>query len=824
MKVTDFINEKAVETIKAEIRKAGNNEVFFRGIPDGEGKVCEVEVIARGNSHSVAALLNMMKKNEVIIHNHPSGALIPSDADINISSAYGNSGGASYIVNNSVNDIYITVPLKRHVKIDIDGFFGENGEIHLKIPKFEMRIEQYKMSKYIEESMNENNKLIVEAGTGTGKTIAYLLPALLYALENRLKLVVSTNTINLQEQLVNKDIPLVREIIGKEFHYEIVKGRGNYLCKRKLYNINMIETDRDTDEERMEKRIFRNVAEWDRNTVTGDKNDLGFSVSNKIWEEIKSETDTCMGVKCQYYSKCHFFKARKNISDADMLILNHHMFFADLSIRSEIGFNTDYSILPNYDIVVFDEAHHLEDTARNYFTYEVSRYSFGRLMGNLHNRRVVSGGNAGLFTKLLIYLNENLSQEEYVLADDMKEGIINGLNEFYDKGNLIFDKIIYPFAQEMSSGEVKRRIDGKEIRKSGFWREILKMEEEYKSIYGNLLKKVVKFLNLIDSYNLEDDSGIIFDFVKNFEKLKNYFSNFEFILQSNDENYVYWMNIIPSKGNIKLYATPFDISEELQSNLFSKMERIIFTSATLAVDDKFDYYREGIGLKGEKEEKGTREAVIASPFDYERQMEVYIPKDTKDPSSMEFLEDVLEFMEKVIKKTKGHCFLLFTSYSSLNYMYNKIRKYFNKNEYTLIKQNDYPRHEMIEIFKNSKSPVLFGTDSFWEGVDVQGEQLKSVIIVKLPFKVPNDPVTEAIIENIREKGKNPFNDYQVPQAVIKFKQGVGRLIRSKEDRGIIVIFDNRIIKKSYGKKFLKVLPKNVTVKNRDEILKIIREY
>ena len=284
------------------------------------------------------------------------------------------------------------------------------------------------------------------------------------------------------------------------------------------------------------------------------------------------------------------------------------------------------------------------------------------------------------------------------------------------------------------------------------------------------------------------------------------------------------MNIIPAKGNIKLYATPFDISEELQSNLFSKMERIIFTSATLAVDDKFDYYREGIGLKGEKEEKGTREAVIASPFDYERQMEVYIPKDTKDPSSMEFLEDVLEFMEKVIKKTKGHCFLLFTSYSSLNYTYNKIKKYFNKNEYTLIKQNDYPRHEMIEIFKNSKSPVLFGTDSFWEGVDVQGEQLKSVIIVKLPFKVPNDPVTEAIIENIREKGKNPFNDYQVPQAVIKFKQGVGRLIRSKEDRGIIVIFDNRIIKKSYGKKFLKVLPKNVTVKNRDEILEIIREY
>ncbi len=820
MIVTDFINSNIIEEMKNEIRNSGGNEIFFRGIPDSKGIVQEIEVIARGNGYSVAALLNMMKKNEVIIHNHPSGVLVPSNADVSISSVYGNSGGASYIVNNNVDDIYIIVPLKKYLRIDIDDFFGENGKIHQEIDKFEIRKEQYKMSKYIEKSMNENHKLIVEAGTGTGKTIAYLLPTLLYVLENNLKLIISTNTINLQEQLINKDIPLIKRIIGKEFDYEIVKGRGNYLCKRKLYNMKTIITDKDTEEEKNEKIIFKNLMEWDKKTETGDKNEVEYGISNKVWEEVSSETDTCMGVKCPYYSNCYFFKARKKVSNSDMLILNHHMFFADLSIRNEIGFNTEYSILPNYDVIVFDEAHNIEDTARNYFTYEISRYSFGRLMGNIYNRRALTSTNSGFFTKLLVHLNENLPQEEYIKIDDMKDGIIGSLNEFYDKGNEIFDRIIYIFSQEMSSSEIKKRIDKDEIRKNRDWKEVERLHRDFKQIYGELLRKIVKFMNTIDDFNMEDETGIIFDFSKYFEKLKQYFSNFEFILQSDDGNYVYWINIIPSKANIKLYATPFSISDELDNNLFSKMERIIFTSATLTVEDKFDYYRESIGLRDNRE-KRVEEVIINSPFDYEKQMKVYIPEDLLDPGNMEFLEDSAEFIEKMIKKTEGHCFLLFTSYSSLNFVYNKIKKYFDSREYTLIRQNDYPRHEMIEIFKNSRNPVLFGTDSFWEGVDVQGEQLQSVIIVKLPFKVPNDPVTEAIIENIRIKGGNPFNSYQVPQAVIKFKQGVGRLIRSKEDKGIITVLDSRIIKKSYGKKFLKTLPKNIIIKNRSEILGIM---
>ena len=819
MKVAEFINAKTIEKMRLEISESGGNEVFFRGIPDGEGIVSEVEVIARGNSSSVAALLNMMRKNEVIIHNHPSGVLIPSDEDVNISSMYGEVGGASYIVNNAVDDIYVIVPLKEFIKIDVDEYFGENGAIHKNFEKFEVRREQYEMAKFIENSMNENKKLIVEAGTGTGKTIAYLLPTLLYAIENNLKVIVSTNTINLQEQLVNKDIPLLKKIINEDFNYQIVKGRGNYLCKRKLYNIDVTEKETDTEEERTEKNIIRNLIDWDKNvTRTGDRNELKYEISNSIWEKVNSEVDMCKGVKCPHYSKCHFFKARKNVADATLLIVNHHMFFADLAIRNQTGFYTNYSILPNYDIVVFDEAHNIEDTARNYFTFETSKISFGRLMGNIYNRRVVNSSNGGAIVRLMTYLNESLSSEEYEKVDELKEDAIAELNIFYDKGIDIFDKLIYLFSENNNNREIKIKIDKQEMQSNKAFREVMEINSQFKESYGNLVIRINKFLNTVSNYNLEDKEGFLFEFSRYYEKLKQYYKKFEFILEGKEEGYVYWANVTTIRPNVKLYATPFDISDELNDNLFTKMDRMVFTSATLAVDNKFDYYKKSIGLMKENRRK-IDERIVKSPFDYEKQMKVYIPEDALDPTNIEFLRDLEEFIEGVIKNTKGHCFLLFTSYSALNFLYNQLKSRFSEKEYTLIKQNDFPRHEMIEIFKNSKNPILFGTDSFWEGVDVQGEQLQSVIITKLPFKVPNDPVTEAIIENIRKNGQNPFNDYQVPQAVIKFKQGVGRLIRSKTDSGNIIILDNRIIKKMYGKKFLSALPRNKVVESKSEILK-----
>ena len=815
MSIRNLIAENAIDDMKKEIKKASGNEVFFRGIPSDDGIIVEVEVIARGNETSVAALINRMKKGEVIIHNHPSGFLVPSQNDIQISGVYGERGGGSYIINNDVDDLYIIVPLKKMNKIDINEYFGEKGLIKSKIEKFEIRDEQLKMSKAIEMAVNNNEKIIIEAGTGTGKTIAYLIPTLLYAIENNLRLIISTNTINLQEQLLNKDIPLLQRILNKEFRYTLVKGRGNYLCKRKLYNIDFEEFKEESD-----KKIIGNLQKWDDISETGDRSELKQEIPYRIWEQANCESDLCTGPKCNYYGSCYFFKARKNISESDLIIVNHHMFFADLSIRNEVGFNTEYSILPNYDVVVFDEAHNIEDTARNYFTYEISRFGFGKLVGFIHNRRITNLANAGTLTKVLHYLNVELDSADYEKIDSLKTSLIEELNSFYEKGIEIFDKMLYPFAQEIGNSEIKRRIDKDQIKNSSAWKDITKANTEFKHLYVELAKTINKFMNIIENHELEDEDGIIFDFKKYIDRLKEYYKNFEFIVNNDSEDYVYWFSVTPNKNNIKLFATPFDVSEDLKENLLSKLNKMVFTSATLAVEGKFDYFMKSMGF--DKNDKQLSKHLISSPFDYMNQMRVFIPSDTIDPNSIDFIAETEVFIDKLIRKTKGHCFLLFTSYSMLNYLYNKLEKYYNKKDYTLLKQGDYSRNEMIEIFRNAKNPILFGTDSFWEGVDVQGEQLKSVIIVKLPFKVPDDPVTEAIIEHIRENKGNPFNEFQVPQAVIKFKQGIGRLIRSKSDTGIITILDNRVITKYYGRKFLNSLPKtNIIVDSKENIIEII---
>ena len=812
MNIFEFFEKSAVDKLRKEIKNASGNEVFFRGIPNEDGVIVDAEVVARGNEYSVSAILNRMKKNEVIIHNHPSGVLAPSDNDIQISSVYGELGGGSYIINNQVSDLYVIVSIKKHIKIDIDKYFGETGVIKQKFPAFEIRDEQYKMSKNIEKSLNGNKKALIEAGTGTGKTLAYLLPSLEYSVENNLKVIISTNTINLQEQLINKDIPLVKLLMSKDFKYTLVKGRGNYLCKRKLQNAINEEADDGDD-----KEILGNLKKWDETTKTGDRNELRYEIGFEVWEKVNCELDLCTGVKCPYFPSCYFFNARKEIANSDLLVLNHHMFFADLSIRSEIGFNTDYSILPNYDVLIFDEAHNIEDTARSYFTYEISKYAFGKLMGNIYNKRARNYNKSGVFIRTLIYLKDNLPEEEYEKFDKIKEDeIIENLNKYYDKIIEIFDKFLLWFSKDTEQLEVKKRFDKDQIKNSSFWKEVIKLRKESEHLYTKMIKGIIKFTNAVDKLNIEDENGVIFDFKKYIERVKVFMKDLLFILDSDREDHVYWTTINLRKGSIRLYATPFEIAEDLEQNLYNKLDRILFTSATLAVEKKFDYYKKNIGLTKEK----IIEEIIDSPFDYEKQMTVYIPDDTKDPNSLEFFSDIYEFIRKLIVKTDGRCFLLFTSYSSLNFVYNKLRSGLEKENYVLLKQGDLPRHEMIEMFKMRDKAILFGTDSFWEGIDVQGDNLKSVVIIKLPFKSPEDPVTEAIIEYMRKNNQNPFMNFQIPQAVIKFKQGVGRLIRSKTDTGIITILDNRVIKKAYGEKFLKSLPKTTIVKgNRDFILK-----
>lgn len=828
MKIEDMIDAKSIKKMKEEIINSGNNEVFFRGILNEDRIVSEVISLARGNQYSVPAFLKRMKKNEVIIHNHPSGYLYPSDSDIEVANVFGNKkDGGFYIINNEVNNIYVVMESfsKENKKIDVLPYFEEKGLIAQNFKDFEFRQEQNNMVKHIQEGLNKEEKIIVEAGTGTGKTLAYLIPSIEWALENEKKVVISTNTINLQEQLINKDIPMVRKIMGKKFNYVLVKGRGNYLCNRKYYNVssgNVIKAGSLSDEQKIQ---IKELINWGRATETGDKSELNFEPSYDIWEYFKSESDTCYN-GCPHREECFFFKARDEKKNADILIANHHIFFSDLAIKKEIGFNSDFSILPEYGLVVFDEAHNIEKVARDYFSYEVSKYSFVKSMNKIYNSKKERDNSSkeklleesetnyklnGHISILYKYLNkidlDNKSKVQKIISGKL----IDEHKNLFLAGNNFFKRVIEVFSKGQN-GSLSIRIKKGEIIESTFLKMLEKEKEDFILEFESYLNTIKRVLSLISE--AEDKEGKINEFINYTNKLESFLSNFKFINTFEDDKFIYWIEVNEKKNNSKLVATPLKIDNELSENLYENLKQIIFTSATIAVMNNFKYFKNSIGLEEE-----THDKIIESPFNYNKQMKVYIPEDMSAPNDRDFLEDVQRFLEKLIIKSKGRTFVLFTSYKALNYVYYSIRKELEANGINLFIQGMYPRTKLVELYKKSKFPVLLGTDSFWEGVDVKGDKLSSVVIVKLPFKVPNDPITEAIIEKYEEQGKNSFLEYQIPESVIKFKQGIGRLIRSKEDRGVVTILDNRIVTKRYGKYFIKSIPtKNIIRKSIEEII------
>lgn len=818
MDIKDKISSAAREVMRIEIAEAQGNEVFFRGIPDENGVVQEVQVLARGNSYSVPAILKAMRKGEVIIHNHPSGFLYPSDADIEVASIYSNRmDGASYIVNNDVSDIYVIIELFKdeNVKIDIAPYFEKTGLLSQTFKGFEYRDEQLHMAKHIEKGLNSEIPVIVEAGTGTGKTLAYLIPSIEWAIKNRKRVVISTNTINLQEQLLNKDIPIAKRVIQGDFKYILVKGRGNYLCNRKYHNLAMGDTSIIEDFSPSQKNQFVEIIKWGNQTEIGDKGELPFEVDNSVWELFQSETDMCSGNKCPYKAECFFLKSREEKKKADILITNHHMYFSDLAIRKEIGFNTEYSILPEYGLVVFDEAHNIEKVARDYFSYEASKYSFTKTMNQIFTTEGKKK-NTGALDFILKYIKSAEIDSRGILEREIEEIKLKH-KSLYISGREYFNHIIDVFSKgEM--GTFTFRAKKEEMESSPFLNTLTDYKDSFLSDYNSYIRKVRELIKELKDE--EDTAGHINDFSKYVDRLDGFINNFRFIHDFSDDEFIYWIEVNSRKSNSKLVATPLKIDGELQKNLYLNLKQIIFTSATIAIGSDFSYFKESIGL-----DKNTLEKVIHSPFDYDRQMKVYIPNDVPNPSEKNFIDDVSEFLKAQLIASKGKAFVLFTSYQMLNYVYYMIREELERNGIQLFIQGMTSRTHLVNMYTAGKNPVLFGTDSFWEGVDIKGNQLSNVIIVKLPFKVPSDPVTEAIIEHITAQGKNSFTEYQVPEAVIKFKQGIGRLIRSKTDSGTITILDNRVVTKRYGRFFIDSIPtKNINVLSKSEILKdIIKE-
>ena len=811
--INSFFTPEVITSLKLEIEAHRGREVYFIG-SSVDGKVVEVEVWARGNTSRVPAILRVLEPGNVIIHNHPSGVLEPSLDDLDVASMAGEEGVGFYIINNQVTEVCVVVkifePVKR-VSIPVEKvthFFLPEGLLAQKIKDFEIRPSQLQMVEAVSEALNNREVLVVEAGTGTGKTFAYLFPIAFWAKENKEKVVVSTNTINLQEQLIYKDIPLLQSVLPFPFKVVLMKGRNNYLCLRKVsYRRRQLYINL---EEELQK-----IFEWSDNTSCGSISELNFIPSWDVWEQVCSERETCQGIKCCFYEKCFFYRARKDAASADILVINHHLLFSHLALEGSIG----KGILPKFKNIVLDEAHHLEEVATKYFSLS---FSFSGLQKLISRGFSVKGKvMKGLLADLEYFLsekNQKLQQAKEIFweAKEKIKGIQSSLVEF------IYSEVNNKYFNESYKIKVTQPV-ATLIR--------VPLEETLELLLGLVksleeLEKDISSVEKNDKDFLMDFNGLKFKILARVGEIK------EFIKEEETEKEVKWIEMthregsasqVPKSDNITFVVAPLDIRDTLKRLLFDPMESIIFTSATLTVDKSFSFFLNQTGL--DTLERKVNKISLPSSFDYAKQAIVAVPLDFPLPDKDMFLEVFIEFLQKLILLLKGRTFVLFTSYQMLERVYKELQFKEGISGMLLLKQGQFPRYKLLELFKSGTSSVLLATDSFWEGVDVIGEALECVVIVKLPFPVPSDPLIEAKGEYMIRNGKDPFWDYLLPKAVIKLRQGFGRLIRTSLDKGIVVICDSRVVLKSYGEVFLRSLPPSpLVLEKTEDLFKAFRKF
>lgn len=819
MDIKDRFSEESLQTIKEYLQENNNKSMIFKATFDDNELIQEPFFLSLYKKKNFEETLTKVGKNEVVIRTTKPNQLYPSDMELELSEELYNRRNIAYcLLSSDLDDFYFVQDIDRIFleKINIENYFSKDGILAKEIKGFEYRQEQEEMAHYIQDAINEDRKIIIEAGTGTGKTLAYLIPAIKWAVVNKKKVIIATNTINLQEQLLLKDIPLAKSIIKEDFSYVLAKGRSNYLCKR-LFNELSIGRSIDIEIFSMEAREqIECILKWGNKTKTGDKAELPFEVYPDVWELIQSTTELCLGKKCPYRKECFYMKTRMEKMEADILISNHHVFFADLNVRAETDFDSEYLILPRYDMVIFDEAHNIESVARSYFSVEVSKISFTRLLNRIYQKKNKRKKEKSALIRVEDTIDEKDledSQQYAYLLNTLKEEI----SILQNIGDEYFDEIrkIY---ETNTEAPIRKSLNNFEMTKSRFLETLRDKKDIFQSKLADFLTLMMSFNNVIDEE--KEKNPEVINFNNHLKMFKAYIDSFKFINSFEDDNYIYWLDINSKRTNVLLTATPLNIAEKLSTVLFDNLDRLVFASATIVANGNFDYFKKSLGL----DEEDCIECIIKSPFNYDEQMSVYIPTDIQDSENINaFVTDASKFILNILLKTDGKAFILFTSYTMLNQIYYSISKKLMNKGFEVFLHGDKPRSQLIKEFKEAENPILFGTTSFWEGVDVQGENLSNVIITKLPFLVPTDPVVSAVSKKIEEDGGNSFTDFQLPEAIIKFKQGVGRLIRKKTDSGNIFILDNRILKKRYGSLFINALPsqKNIKILEKDDIIEEI---
>ncbi len=804
-----YFKEDTVSKIKNEIKGAYGNEVLFFGWTDEKNLVEKVEVAARGNDVSVAVPIEESFVPDVIIHNHPDGPLSPSDQDVRISSIIANRGVGFLIINNDVTDIYAVIePVEKGGKAPIEadkllGVVSEHGSLASSLPYFEEREGQKEMIRWVCESFNKNTLALLEAGTGIGKSIAYLIPSIEWSLVNKERVIISTNTINLQEQLLHKDIPDLKRAIQGNFSYILMKGRGNYVCLNRIY-----ESGQDLfafiDDE--EEEQFQEILNWITKTEDGSLSDLTFIPKTSLWEKINSQTETCLGGECEYFNRCFVNRIKRRAVTANIVVTNHHYLLADASIAG-----TGTAILPSFDRLIFDEAHNLEDSATSFFTQSITLSRMLRVFNRLYSGGKKEKGYLLYLLRKKAPIDSEIIQRAMNDITGLKSILLKMFEEIDAFLNLINALVNHsPQSDNYTVVEVNEEVkshprwDSSVLKKIDiFYKECTKVASRLMEIKEYLFKEGEERLG-------KQIEGFISRIVVTVEIL-------DIFLKEDDSSYVRW---IEKKKEVGIVVSLIDVGSTVYELIFKRVKSSVLTSATLTVDGSFDFMKKRLSLFNTEIEKR-----IDSPFHYDEQMKIIIPSDVVEPGNPEYVLMLGEYILKILKRTGGKAFVLFTSYKIMNDTYSSISDELLEMGLISYKQGNDSRRNLLKNFIANIKSILFGTVSFWEGVDAPGETLQCVIITKLPFKVPTEPVTKARLEQIAQRGGNPFLEYSLPLAVIKMCQGIGRLIRNTKDRGIVAILDNRILVKSYGRTFLNSIPcSNIASGKLEDILEEVESF
>lgn len=832
------LDPEAAERMRLEIERAGGREVCFLATVTPDRVVVAPRAVARGNHAAVLAAARDEPQGGVMIHNHPSGLLEPSDADLGVAARLFDEGLGTAITDNGATRLYVVVePPEPRVRVPLDAdaleaLVAPGGALAERHGAYEDRPGQREMIRRVAEVYNDGGVLLVEAGTGTGKSLAYLLPAARWALDNEERTVVSTATINLQAQLASNDLPLVARLLGgesEELTWALVKGRGNYVSIRRLElaragAAELFESDR--------SRELTALREWVDATDDGSLSDLSFVPSGDVWEEVRSDPDICLRSRCPHFQRCFYQRSRRRASSARILVVNHHLLFTDLAVRRATQNWTQGAVLPAYRHVVLDEAHNVEDAATSHLGVEVTRSGLYRLLSRLDRR-----GKG-----LLSAVQDRLGRDDGApreLRRRIEEEVRPAVEEARATLDLFLD-VVEPLVPGGGEGEAVRIVPAAPEwfdpdAPPGDGPPSLLRERVVEEPVGRIEVKERLRALLTALQRLERELGRVRRIVEGSEELEERLEGrlldlrsaerragaaqvaLKLVLEPGDhaDDYVRWLEVRGTgrRSNLALAAAPVELGPVLRENLWSRAGSVVLSSATLTTRRSFEFFRDRLGLSADglaemDEPPRVVEAQVGSPFDFSRQAVLAVPTDLPDVAGEGDapLRATASVVAAVATRSGGGVVALFTSFRALRRVAELLREGGYDRRWPLFVHGEDDRERLLAGFVEHGDGILLGTSSFWEGVDVPGDPLRALVIQKLPFRVPTEPVTAARVEALEARGGNAFWNYMLPLAALRLKQGFGRLVRHRNDRGVVILLDDRILRKRYGRYLRDSLP------------------